>query len=378
MTSPASPLGILVVTGRLDRRGTPSSALHLVRALRAAGHRAAVVAAPGSLLRDGASLLSGGAPVYAVPLAYRPLLDGWLLRRLARALRREGGGGSGGAGEEPYHIVHAQGTEAAPAGATLARALGVPFVASVLSPPGGGARLPRALREAAAVVVPTQEVREGLVNAQRFPRDLVRVVGPGVDLSWFTPGPPFPGPEERLPVVGMVSHLEPGAGGNVFVEAAAGALAAGEEAHFVVGGEGPSDWALRRSVWRRGLSRRFTFAPAETDFRLLLRTLDVLVSPAVEEKPRFSVLEAMACARPVIASAGGSVFSVVRDGENGLVVPRGDAPALSTAIVSLLRDRTRAAALGAGARRSVEERHDLAQRARELAEVHRRAAAGSG
>ncbi len=120
------------------------------------------------------------------------------------------------------------------------------------------------------------------------------------------------------------------------------------------------------------------FAPAETDFRLLLRTLDVLVSPAVEEKPRFSVLEAMACARPVIASAGGSVFSVVRDGENGLVVPRGDAPALSTAIVSLLRDRTRAAALGAGARRSVEERHDLAQRARELAEVHRRAAAGSG
>ncbi|MCI0340571.1 MAG: glycosyltransferase family 4 protein [Planctomycetales bacterium] len=364
--TPASPLGILLVTARLDRRGTPTSALHLARALRDLGHRVVLVAAPGPLLRDGAAL-TGGVPVYAVPLAYRPLLDGWLLRRLAGALRGEGE-------ESAYDVVHAQGTEAAPAASVLARALGVPLVASVLSPPAGGARLPRALREAAAVVVPTQEVREGLVNAYRFPRDRVRVVGPGVDLAWFAPGPPFPAAEERFPVVGMVSHLDPGAGGGVFVEASAGALAAGEEAHFVIAGAGPSERALRRGVWRRGLSRRLTFVPAETDYRLLLRTLDVLVSPATEEKPRFSVLEAMACARPVIASAGGSVFSVVRDGENGLVVPRGDAAALTAAMVSLLRDRARATALGAGARRSVEERHDLAARAAELAEVHRRAA----
>ena len=71
------------------------------------------------------------------------------------------------------------------------------------------------------------------------------------------------------------------------------------------------------------------------------------------------VLEAMACARPVVASDVAAIATAVVPGESGLLVPAGDPAALAAAIESLLREPELRRRLGEGARSRVEREFDL-------------------
>jgi glycosyltransferase involved in cell wall biosynthesis len=72
-----------------------------------------------------------------------------------------------------------------------------------------------------------------------------------------------------------------------------------------------------------------------------------------EGGPGFVYLEAMACGLPVIACAGSGAAEVVRQGENGLLVPPRDVEALTTALRSLLKDDLLREKMGAFARQFV-------------------------
>lgn len=351
-------VGVLLYTGPMDRRAGPSLAWHTARALRALGHRAALVAGPGPLLPAAAAAV----PVYAAPFTYHPVLDYFVNRDLAAGLAREG-----------FDVVHVQGLAVARSGARLAARLGIPWVLSVTEAPPADARLPLADRGLRAVIATNQEIREELVNAHGVPRDRIRVVGPGVDLRWFAPTPAFGRLDERVPVCGLVSYLDGRAGVEVLIDAAALVRAQGVDVHFLVVGDGPDARRLRRLAWQRGVANRVSFVPPETDYRLLLRGFDLCVSPKTDAGLRLSVLEAMASARPVVVSATGAVFAMVRENETGLVVTPGSAPALAKAVLALVRDPARARALGDAGRAWVVEHFNLAERAAELVDVYRRA-----
>ena len=80
--------------------------------------------------------------------------------------------------------------------------------------------------------------------------------------------------------------------------------------------------------------------------------LDVLAVPSVgEEGFGLTVLEGMAASRPVVVFASGGLPEFVRDGETGLVVPKGDAVALAAAVLRALNDPALARRLGAAGRR---------------------------
>ncbi|MHC5018511.1 MAG: glycosyltransferase family 4 protein [Planctomycetota bacterium] len=357
-----TPVGALLFAGPLDRRGGPSLAWHTARMLHALGHRAGVVAAPGPLLEAAAE---AGVPCYIAPLTYNGLLDFFLNRSLAQGLKREA-----------YDLVHVQGLRWARAGARLAHALELPWVLAITEPPPPGARIPLTDRRLRALLATSQEIREDLVNTHRVPRDRIRVVAPGVDVRWFQGSPPFARIHERVPVCGLVSHLDGRAGVEVLIDAARTILHdENEEMHFIVAGDGPDARRLRRLAWRREVAHRFTFAPPETDYRLLLRSFDFLASPSFTEGLRLSVLEAMATSRPIVASAAGSIFSMVREEETGFVVPPGRPRELAKAILALVRDPARGIAMGEAGRQEVIEHWSLAERATELVDVYRRALA---
>jgi glycosyltransferase involved in cell wall biosynthesis len=82
--------------------------------------------------------------------------------------------------------------------------------------------------------------------------------------------------------------------------------------------------------------------------------LDVVVLPSHTEGLSNVLLESMAMARPLVATAVGGNPDVLRDGVSGLLVPARDPEALATAIVSLLEDPVKAQAMGCEARRVVE------------------------
>jgi glycosyltransferase involved in cell wall biosynthesis len=107
--------------------------------------------------------------------------------------------------------------------------------------------------------------------------------------------------------------------------------------------------------WVRPMGKKL----AQKDLPLLLSAADVFVAPTVADNLPYTILEAMACGRPVIASAVGGVPEQVVDGETGLLVPPRDATALGEALITLLRDPDRRRAFGAAGRARAEQLFDI-------------------
>ena len=100
---------------------------------------------------------------------------------------------------------------------------------------------------------------------------------------------------------------------------------------------------------------RFLGAGTRDDVVALFRAVDVgLLTSAWENLPH-TLLEALAVGTPVIATAVGGIPEVVVDGENGVLVPAGDVPAIAAAIDRLRTDAELRGALARAAAPSVEE-----------------------
>jgi glycosyltransferase involved in cell wall biosynthesis len=82
-----------------------------------------------------------------------------------------------------------------------------------------------------------------------------------------------------------------------------------------------------------------------------------------------AILEAMACGRPVVATNTAGMGDYIKHGENGLLVPEGDADAMSNAISELLLDPAMAQTLGIAGRYAVESTFNTAEQARTLAQM---------
>jgi glycosyltransferase involved in cell wall biosynthesis len=91
----------------------------------------------------------------------------------------------------------------------------------------------------------------------------------------------------------------------------------------------------------------------------LVRTLDVLVHPALRDPFPLALLEGMALARPIVASAVGGIPEMLEDDRSGVLMPPDDAAALATAVQRLLDDPERARRLGAAAHERLRTRFSL-------------------
>ena len=100
---------------------------------------------------------------------------------------------------------------------------------------------------------------------------------------------------------------------------------------------------------------QFTFVTESADYGRRIESMNVVVVCPLKEGFGMVALEAMACGKPVIASAVGGIYSLVKDGETGLLVPPKDPDGIAERIISLLRNAEEAERLGRGARAAVEE-----------------------
>ncbi|MDH4096601.1 MAG: glycosyltransferase [Betaproteobacteria bacterium] len=105
-----------------------------------------------------------------------------------------------------------------------------------------------------------------------------------------------------------------------------------------IAGDGPERPALERRARARGLAQRVRFLGRRSDVADLLAACDVFVLPSRREGLGVAALEAMAAARPVIASDVGGLGEAVVHERTGLLVPPGDAAALRGALARLLGD----------------------------------------
>ncbi len=269
-----------------------------------------------------------------------PVLNLFALRAAARSARGMGS-----------QIIHVQSREASTFGMRLASLCRLPCIVTVH-------RFESSKRLAASkrtkILAVSQALREFLVNESRVSKERIDVVPNGVDLSEYEITKPLAG-EEQVPVVGSFGRLEPVRGFEYFVKAARTVLDAGHRVEFLLVGAGSEEKRLRELVSMLNLREQFTFVTESADYSRRIESMNVVVVCPIKEGFGMVALEAMACGKPVIASAVGGIYSLVKDGETGLLVPPKDPDGIAERIISLLRDAEAAGRLGRGARAVVEE-----------------------
>lgn len=113
----------------------------------------------------------------------------------------------------------------------------------------------------------------------------------------------------------------------------------------IAGREADGQHEVRREIDRLGLSGVVRLLGQRRDVVELLAAADVFVSPSLSEGAPLTHLEAMAAGAPVVATRVGGVPEIIRDGENGLLVPPGQDQPLAEALLRVLEDRTFASRL---------------------------------
>jgi len=211
--------------------------------------------------------------------------------------------------------------------------------------PLGANRYKYRLRRLDRVVVVSQDSKDVMVRCG-VPAEKIRVIYGGVDLERFAPHPELRATvreELGVPTEATVSlvaaNLVRQKGHGDYLQAAASLRESHPELwHVFAGGGGQQRWRDRAA--ELGVADRVVFAGFRRDMERLYASADLSVMPSFAGEGVSGVLrEAMACGVPVITTDVGGNAELVRDGENGLVVPVRDATALGAAIERMIADR---------------------------------------
>jgi glycosyltransferase involved in cell wall biosynthesis len=291
---------------------------------------------------------------------------------------------------ERIDLVHGNGCTMLFYGGLAARFAGRPCVWQVYDPLKGGGAFERAFVTAqrrlhpAWTIFGTPAVADSYLAAYKRLRRHSTIL-PGVDPERLLQGADpcraraMLGIPPDAPVVSMFARLQRGKGHLELVEAAARVLEHHPGARFVLCGgtlfdlEPDYPRELRRRIKERGLGERvrLTGYVSEEEKSDILAASTVVVHPARSEPFGISVIEGMAAGKAVVATDCAGPRTTVRHGETGLLVPRGDVPALSAALRALLDDPRRAGAMGDAGRRRVREHFTVRAMVRQVEDVYR-------
>jgi len=254
-------------------------------------------------------------------------------------------------------IIHAQSQNVLPPAAALAKTLKRPFVVTIHECLKRCRELKNLGDRCGGIIAVSEAVREHLVNESKVPKASIKVIPNGIDVREYSV-PPARG-HDATPVVGTAGALEAIKGHEFFVKAARRILSECTPVQFVIAGNGGEEGSLRRMASDLGLRKEVTFVSEVTSYKRVIGALDVFVMPSLQEGFGFTILEAMALAKPVVASGVGGIYSLVKDGRTGILVPKANPNAIAEAVVKLLTDADLRMRIGGAARKRVKDEFSL-------------------
>jgi len=294
---------------------------------------------------------SSQIPVEAVRM--RSATDVGAIVRLRRIVRERG-----------VSLVHTHSSVDSWLAGMAARSLGRPVVRSRhVSIP---IRRRRALvyRLADRIITSGEGVRAIVIAAGVAPERVVSIAA-GIDSERFHGGVSGKPVRDEFglgdaPLVGLVANVRGSKGHSVFLEAARTVVAAVPDIRFLIVGDGVGFDEVRGRVRRMGLDARVTLTGFRRDIPEVMAALDVLVLPSIRSEAIPQVIpQALAVGTPVVASTIGGSPELIRDGENGRLVPPADPHALADAILALLREPERARAMARAGQAMVQSQYTI-------------------
>lgn len=217
------------------------------------------------------------------------------------------------------------------------------------------------------IVVVADFLTKDFVEVARFPREKIEVIHNGVAVSSaierhvdhkFRSSLGL-APEDL--VVGIVANLRPAKGYEYFLAAAKLICQEMPGVKFLIAGEGEGEIKRKMlsTIESLGLGDSIRILGFRSDVPKLLRAFDIFVLSSISEGLPLCVAEAMAAARPVVATRVGGLPEVVRDGHNGYLVEPGDPRALAERTLHLLRNRELRLSMGEAGHRIALSRFSL-------------------
>lgn len=209
------------------------------------------------------------------------------------------------------------------------------------------------------------------------PEDLVTTIHSGIDLTGFNPSDngmdirkEF-GISPETVLVGMVAALAHHKDPVNFVRAAEIIGSQEPEVHFILVGAGPMWEDVRKILADSRIGSRFVLPGFRNDIPQLLAAIDIFCMSSREEGLCTSILDAMAMAKPVVATCAGGIPEAVKDEFTGLLVPIQDPQSMASAVMSLIGNPQRRLAMGAAGRRRVEVFFNIKDTVSKTAEIYR-------
>ena len=167
-------------------------------------------------------------------------------------------------------------------------------------------------------------------------------------------------------VIGAVGRLVPVKGHKYLVSAAKKITKEFDNAVFVFVGDGYLESKLERQAESLGIRDNIIFAGWRSDVIDVLDLFDILVLPSLNEGMGKVLIEGMALGKPIVASSVGGIIDLVKNGDNGILVPPRDSDALGDAILKLIRNRNMAQELGRNGKAKVYPEYDTTVMIRQI------------
>lgn len=227
-----------------------------------------------------------------------------------------------------------------------------------------------------AVICVSEAVRRYRVEEAGFDPKKLHLIENGIDLDRFQKTAPREEMERRLGLppgrrwAVIVGRLVPLKGHRFLIEALSLLAKDFPDLGLLIAGAGEEEAALRAETEALGLSDRVVFLGLRRDIPDLLGLSELLVLPSSREGLPIVLLEALAASLPVVVTPVGGIPEVVEDGKTGFFVTQEPA-SIASALRRILESPESSRAMGANARRLIEERYDIRSVARRYENLYR-------
>lgn len=277
--------------------------------------------------------------------------------------------------KQKIKLIHSNTSRAALYAGPMAKILSIPLIWHVRVTP------PDNLLDRFLVLVSSRVIAVSRAVKRRFAwfkKDIVETIYNGVDTRKFSPGLAQDDFREKFHidsediVIGAVGRLSPEKGLEYLFSAVREVVNVYPRTKVLIVGDGDEKYrlSLQEKVKDLELSSHIILAGFYKDVPQILRCLDIFTLPSLWEGFNRSLLEAMACGLPVVATAVGGNVEIVQDGVNGLLVPPCNPGALASAIAELLKDKEKARKMGLEGKLLVKENFNIYINVRKIEKLY--------
>lgn len=321
-------------------RGGQNQVMLTVMGLRAAGHRAMLVAHPSGELRRRAD--EGLELVALAPDHELDLKAGWRLSRLLSRVTPD--------------VVHAHDPHAVAMASVALSMLTRSTPPRLVASRRVDFRLKRnsfsrwKYRQVDLFIASSDAIRDLLLQDGIDPGAVVTVYE-GIDAERMAHLEPANVHEafwlpHGAPLIGNVAALVAHKGQRHLLDAMPLVIREVPDARLVILGEGELRQTLEQQVKHLHLEKHVVLPGFRPDVLALIKGVDVFVMSSETEGLGTSLLDAMAAGKPCVGTSVGGIPEVIVDGETGVLVPPRDPPALAAAIIRLLKEPALAQRMG--------------------------------